>query len=282
MAFGKIFTTAFSIGSGGSGGVFGPSVVIGGAVGGAVGMAFHSLMPSVVDAPGAFVVVGMAGFFTAVSNTPISTIIFVSEMTDSYHLLLPSLLVCSVCYLLSRRFTIFRNQVRRPLDSPAHAGEFFLDLLARHTVADLMARVRPVEMIPEEMPFEAFKELFTRTNRHYFPVRDRFGRLSGIFSSTDIRSVLFSPEIGKLVVMRDIATPQVIVTRPSEDLNAVMRKFTARNIDSLPVTAEQDSGELIGMLDRRDVIAFYNQRIEELKKGEGIAARPETQGAEEH
>ena len=82
MAIGKIFTTAFSIGSGGSGGVFGPSVVIGGALGGAVGKTFHILIPTVVTNPGAFVIVGMAGFLTAVSNNPISTNIFFTAMTD--------------------------------------------------------------------------------------------------------------------------------------------------------------------------------------------------------
>jgi CIC family chloride channel protein len=121
LAIGKIFTTSFSIGSGGSGGVFGPSVVIGGALGGAVGKIFHLLIPSIVTHPGSFVIVGMAGFFTAVSNTPISTIIFVSEMTNSYHLLLPSLLVCSLCYLLSQRFTIFKNQVKSRVDSPENS-----------------------------------------------------------------------------------------------------------------------------------------------------------------
>ncbi|MBW1890952.1 MAG: chloride channel protein, partial [Deltaproteobacteria bacterium] len=124
LAFGKIFTTSFSIGSGGSGGVFGPSIVIGGAMGGAVGKIFHGIMPDVVNEPGAFVVVGMAGFFTAVSNTPISTIIFVSEMTNSYHLLLPSLLVCSLTYLASKKWTIFHQQVKSKIDSPAHAGDF--------------------------------------------------------------------------------------------------------------------------------------------------------------
>ena len=110
LAIGKILTTSFSIGSGGSGGVFGPSVVIGGAMGGVVGKIFHQIMPNVVTEPGAFIVVGMAGFFAGVSNTPISTIIFVSEMTNSYHLLLPSLLVCSLSYLASRRWTIFTTR----------------------------------------------------------------------------------------------------------------------------------------------------------------------------
>ncbi|MCP4722599.1 MAG: chloride channel protein, partial [Desulfobacteraceae bacterium] len=129
LAIGKILTTSFSIGSGGSGGVFGPSIVIGGAMGGAVGKLFHMLIPTIVTHPGSFVIVGMAGFFTAVSNTPISTIIFVSEMTNSYHLLLPSLLVCSLCYLLAQKWTIFENQVKSRIDSPAHAGEFMMDIL---------------------------------------------------------------------------------------------------------------------------------------------------------
>ena len=144
LAFGKILTTSFSIGSGGSGGVFGPSIVIGGAMGGAVGKTFHELIPSVVSEPGAFVVVGMAGFFTAVSNTPISTIIFVSEMTNSYHLLLPSLLVCSVAYLSSRRFTIFNKQVQRKIDSPAHAGDFFVDVLQSFKVKDILHLIKKV------------------------------------------------------------------------------------------------------------------------------------------
>ena len=101
-------------------------------------------MPGIVAEPGAFVVVGMAGFFTAVSNTPISTIIFVSEMTNSYHLLLPSLAVCSVAYLVSQRWTIFHRQVKSRLDSPAHAGDFFVDILQTIKVKDLMDQVREV------------------------------------------------------------------------------------------------------------------------------------------
>jgi len=219
----------------------------------------------VVSAPGAFVVVGMAGFFAAVSNTPISTIIFVSEMTNSYHLLLPCLLVCSVSYMLSRRWTIFHNQVKSRINSQAHAGEFFVDILQSIQVKDLMDRVTKVEMIPQRMPFLEFKRYFATTKQHYFPVMDDQQRLVGIFSSTDIRSVLFAPEIEHLVVVRDIATSDIIVATPADDLNTVMQKFTARNIESLPVVREDDHQVLIGMLGRRAVIACYNQRLQELK-----------------
>jgi CIC family chloride channel protein len=265
LALGKILTTSFSIGSGGSGGVFGPSVVIGGAMGGVVGKLFHALMPGIVTQPGAFVVVGMAGFFTAVSNTPISTIIFVSEMTNSYHLLLPSLLVCSVAYLASRRWTIFSRQVQSKVDSPAHAGDFFVDILQSIRVSDLMPRIRNVTLIPQEMRFLEFKRTFSETRQHYFPVVDENQRLMGIFSVNDIRGVLFSPDIEHLVVMKDVGRSDIIVTTPEEDLNTVLKKFTTRNIDSLPVVRADDHGILLGMLNRREVISFYNQQVGEMK-----------------
>jgi CIC family chloride channel protein len=265
LAFGKILTTSFSIGSGGSGGVFGPSIVIGGALGGVVGQVFHRLAPQVVAEPGAFVIVGMAGFFTAVSNTPISTIIFVSEMTNSYHLLLPSLLVCSVAYLAAQRWTIFHRQPKSRLDSPAHAGEFFVDVLQTIKVGDLADKIRPVNRIPQDMRFSEFKKMFAETEQHYFPVVNPERKLIGIFSINDVRGVLFSTEIEPLVVMKDIGTTNIIVTTPSEDLNAVMQKFTIKNIDSLPVVEEEDHQELIGMLSRREVIAFYNQQLAKRK-----------------
>lgn len=265
LALGKVLTTSFSIGSGGSGGVFGPSVVIGGAMGGIVGRAFHHYMPAVVTEPSAFVVVGMAGFFTAVSNAPISTIIFVSEMTNSYHLLLPSLLVCSVSYLAARRWTIFHQQLKSRIDSPAHAGEFFVDILQTFRVRDLMGQVKEVQLIPQDMTFSDFKHYFSQTEQHYFPVMGQNQKLVSIFSINDVRGVLFSQEIEDLVVMKDIGTSEIIVTTPSEDLNTVLQKFTVKNIDSLPVVDDDDPGVLLGMLGRREVIAFYNQQVQKSK-----------------
>lgn len=266
LALGKVLTTSFSIGSGGSGGVFGPSVVIGGAMGGAVGKIFNMFMPGVVTQPGAFVVVGMAGFFTAVSNAPISTIIFVSEMTNSYHLLLPSLLVCSVSYLISQKYTIFSKQVANKLASPAHAGDFFLDILETIKVKDLMPLVKKVDLIPQNMNFLEFKKYFENSEQHYFPVVDDDKRLTGIFSINDIRSVIFSSSIENLVLMKDIATSDLIVATPSEDLNAVLKKFTTKNIDGIPVVEEDDPQIVIGMLYRREVIGFYNEKVEQMKQ----------------
>ncbi|MEA3344016.1 MAG: CBS domain-containing protein, partial [archaeon] len=81
------------------------------------------------------------------------------------------------------------------------------------------------------------------------------------------RGVLFSSEIEKLVMMKDIGTSDMIVTTPSDDLNSVLKKFTEKNIDSLPVVQDDDPGILIGMLRRREVISFYNDQVQKMKMG---------------
>ncbi len=265
LALGKIFTTSFSIGSGGSGGVFGPSIVIGGAMGGAVGKIFHLFIPSIVTNPGSFVIVGMAGFFAAASNTPISTIIFISEMTNSYHLLLPSLLVCSICYLLCQKWTIFENQVKSRVDSPAHAGEVMMDILQTQKISDLRHLIKEVRCVNEDMPFSEFKKIFATTKQHYFPVINSSGDVSGIFSSNDVREVIFTTHIEQLVVMKDIMVTDLIHTTLSEDLNTVLLKLTQKNIDSLPVMDQNEAGSFIGLIDRRDIISYYNDHIKKIK-----------------
>jgi CIC family chloride channel protein len=266
LAIGKVLTTSFSIGSGGSGGVFGPSVVIGGAMGGVVGQFFHQLLPTIVTHPGSFVVVGMAGFFTAVSNTPISTIIFVSEMTNSYHLLLPSLLVCLTTYLLGRRWTIYEKQVQGKIDSPAHAGDFFIDILEAIHVDDLMDKVRKVGTVTEDMNFGEFKTFFCENHQHYFPMVDEQNKLIRICSINDFRGKLLSPDSDDLMSINQFCTEDMITITPAEDLNSVLTKFTIKNLDSLPVMENDDSEVLIGMLNRREVIALYNQKIKEMKR----------------
>ncbi len=261
LAFGKILTTSFSIGSGGSGGVFGPSIVIGGALGGVVGKLFHMLSPALISSPGSFVIVGMAGFFSAVSNTPVSTIIFVSEMTNSYHLLLPSLLVCSLAHMMSKKWSIFGCQVKNKISSPAHRGEFMVDVLQAIKIKDLIHLIKKVEVIPENMLLSDFKKIFSETKQHYFPVKDKNNRLIGVFSSTDIRSVLFSDDVDNLIVMKDIIQNKMIFATLSENLNTALIKFTQKNIDSLPIVKDDDYGILIGMLNRRELISFYNQQI---------------------
>lgn len=119
--FGKILATSFTVGSGGSGGLFGPALVAGSALGAATGLSLVSLFPTLDLHPGAFAMVGMAGFLAASVRVPIAAIIMVSEITGNHTLLLPSMWVCGIAYWLGHGWTLYRSQVRTRDSSPAHA-----------------------------------------------------------------------------------------------------------------------------------------------------------------
>src|SRR5262249_59856676 len=109
---------------GGSGGVFAPSMVIGGLIGGAFGYAPHEIWPTVMPQPGAFVLVGMGCFMGGVSRVPFASIIMVCEMAGSYDLLVPLMLANVVTFLLLRNHSLYEKQVKNPLEGPAHRDRF--------------------------------------------------------------------------------------------------------------------------------------------------------------
>jgi CIC family chloride channel protein len=266
IAIVKIATTSLTIGSGGSGGVFGPSMVIGGCLGGAIGRTFHTFWPEVVRQPQAYAIVGMAGFFAGCAHAPISTIIMVSEMTGDYKLLLPTMWVSTLCFLLCRRWTLYSKQLPSLLDSPAHAGDLLVDLLEGIRVSDVVRPLDGVTVIPEAMPLEKIIRVLTMTQQSYFPVIDSEGRMIGIFSANDLRAYLYKENVWQLAIARDIMIADVASVTPEDDLNTAMRQLTARNLDELPVIDPKEPGKLIGMLRHKDTIAVYNQRLMEHKQ----------------
>ncbi len=265
IALFKIVTTSFSIGSGGSGGVFGPSVVIGGALGGAVGKLFNLWWPSVVTQPGAFVIVGMAGFFSAVSNAPISTVIMVSELTGNYGLLVPAMWVCAIALLVSRRWSIYQNQVDTRFDSPAHYGDFVKDYLEEMYVRDIFNPDAEFQYVPESMTLREFVPIMTETDQQNFPVVDRDGRLTGIFSIADVRDILVERDLDNLIIIKELAETPVSTVSLNENLASTLRKFTEQEVDKLPVVDDEDATKILGMIRRRDVISSYYEKISALR-----------------
>jgi len=261
----KILTTSLTISSGGSGGVFGPSMVIGGCLGAAVGryfyQTFHSSHPNWVAEPQAYAIVGMAGFFAGCAHAPFSTIIMVSEMTGDYKLLLPAMWVSMLCFLLCRPWSLYEKQVPTRLESPAHRGDFIVDVLEGIRVADAYRKDRKLIFIPESMSLDGIVHTLAKTNQHYFPVVDQDDRMVGIFSSDDVRSWLYDDSIWTLAVARDVMVTNIVSVTPDDDLNTALQRFTALNLDELPVLDPNDEGKLLGMLRRKETIAAYNQSL---------------------
>ncbi|QDT36301.1 chloride channel protein [Stratiformator vulcanicus] len=266
VALVKILTTSLTIGSGGSGGVFGPSMVIGGCLGGAIGLAFQSVWPSLVTEPEAFAIVGMAGFFSGVARAPISTIVMVHELTGDYGLLPPTMLVSTLCFLLLHGQTIYVKQVPTRLDSPAHRGDFLVDILAGLKVDGIFRRDRPFMTIPESASLDDIVHRLAESHQHYFPVVDKNDEMIGIFSADDVRAYIFDSTLWKLANARDVMTTEFVSVLPDDDLNHAMRRFTALNLDELPVMDPIESTKILGFVRRKEAIAAYNRRLAEHKK----------------
>ena len=219
----KIVATGLTISSGGSGGVFGPSMLIGGMIGGAYGQLMASLLPIAHIDPAAFVLVGMGGFFAGVSKTPLTSIVMVSEMTGSYSLLVPLMLACGLNMAISRRWTIYEEQVPSPIDSPAHQGDFVVDVLDRIQVGDVAIRTEGIEPIAAATPFKRADPPGGRSSETLFPVVDGQGRLTGIFTLRDLRLALVGSEWGPLVLADDLATRPVLSVTPEDTLHTALR-----------------------------------------------------------
>ncbi len=261
----KILTTSLTISSGGSGGVFGPSMVIGGCLGGAVGVAFQEFGMDSIN-PGCFVIVGMCGFFAGAARTPISTIIMVSEMTGSYELLLPSMWVCGITFLLGHRHTIYVKQVPNRAFSKAHRGEFLVPLLQQIHVRDVLEAERQITTVKQNTPLAEVVQIVARTHDDYFPVVDANQRFVGIFSAHDLREHTFDDTIHHLAIAADFMTVQPITLTLDMDLHTALSQFGIKNLDELPVVDRNDETQLIGMLRRRAISRAYNVKLAELKE----------------
>jgi CIC family chloride channel protein len=267
LAGAKLLTTSLTIGSGGAGGAFAPSMVIGGCVGAAVGLLFYTVLPADFMPAGnepaviaVFGLVGMAGFWSSVAKAPISAVLIVCELTGSYHLLLPAMWTCAIAFLLSRKFRLFEAQVSSRKDSPAHLGDFAVDVLKDMRVCDILDDLQNFQTIEEGTSLQQILALKS-SRQAYFPVVSHAGRFAGIFSLNDVRTVLDTTEVWQLLVAADIAHRKVLTAHPRETLAEVANKFADTTYDELPVVADDDEGLLVGMITRRQLNNAYIKRV---------------------
>jgi len=266
LAVGKILATSFSISSGGSGGVFAPSLAIGALLGASVGQAAAVLFPNLGIHPACYALVGMGGFFSGVAKTPIASIIIVCEMTGSYGLLAPLMLVAVLHMLLAQNWTIYDTQVPSIVNSPAHAGEFVVDVLERMTVQDLMGSAREPILINQNTTLRKVLDIVSDADGYYFPVVDGDEKLVGIFSLTDVRRIFQQIEVADIVIVRDFMVDQVVRTNPAEDLNAALQRLNEYGLHEIPVVATEDETRVLAMLTRNNLSAAYSKRFKELRQ----------------
>ncbi|MGI6458215.1 MAG: chloride channel protein [bacterium] len=260
----KILATSFTVSSGGSGGVFGPSLFIGCMLGATFGQTFELYFPNVIQDPRSFALVGMVAFFSGISKVPISGLLMVTEMSQSYQLLVPMMLVASLTYVLTGRWSLYEEQVWSKADSPAHFGEYRTDVLAGMKVKEIEVR-HGFQVIPYNRTLRQILPVVMESSQNIFPVMNEKGEITGLFSIEELRALLLQEHVYDLIVAMDIATPEFDFATPEEDLHSVLRKMTKLTTDEIPVMDEQTL-QFKGVINRRDILNLYSRRLVEIEQ----------------
>ena len=273
ITLGKILTTGLTIGSGGSAGVFGPSMVIGGCGGGAIGLLFHHrLWPLAAPSQTACVLVGMAGFFAAAAKTPISTLVMVTEITGGYPLLLPALWVCVLAFLLSDRQLIYSSQVESRSRSPAHRGRFVREVLAGVRVEQLISREQHFFRLAPGDSLAVVVARFRESDYPILPIVNADGRLLGIVDLEEIGRMTQTPEMASLLVAADLAQSDIEPLTPGDELDLAMELFVENDLLALPIVDNRADRRVVGMIRRYEIAIAYLSYLHEADRRE--AKRP--------
>lgn len=242
-----IIATSFTISSGGSGGVFAPSLVIGGMIGGVLGKLLSIWMPTINQE--AFILVGMAAFFAGAAKVPIASMIMVSEMTGNYFLLVPLMMSCAIAYIVSGKWSIYENQVTNRVMSPAHRGEFSVDLLEEIEVGKVATK-EVVTVSPEDNLLHV-SNLISSTGHLAYPVISD-EKLVGIISYSDILKI--PHEKASSTKVKEIMSEKLTSCMPNETLAVALRRMDESEYGHLPVVDMRDREKLLGILSKRDLI----------------------------
>ncbi len=266
-ALGKILATSFTIGSGGSAGVFGPSMVIGGTLGAASGYLLQLVFPTLNLQPATFAIVGMAGFFSAAANTPLSTIIMVSELTGNYELLLPSMWVCTLSFLVARKWSIYQSQVFGRKDSQAHFGEYAYDILGSITVKEAFSEKRKFEIVTEEMLLGDLIMKFRNTSQRLFPVVNVNGRLTGTLNIEDVIR-MYAKESVSDKKAKDVMHKEMLKVSPNETIDETQHIMISNHVGEMIVVDDyEDPGRILGMIAASDIFRAYSKKLNLIKTG---------------
>nr|WP_321514541.1 chloride channel protein [uncultured Pseudodesulfovibrio sp.] len=260
LIFVKILASSITLGSGGSGGIFAPSLFLGCMTGGAFGFVLHSLLPAHTAMPGAYALVAMGGVVAGTTYAPITAILIIFEMTSDYSIILPLMLTCITATVMNstiERASIYTTKLlRRGIDIEAGRERHLLDHIV---VKEVMTR--DFVTIPASAPLSQIIWTFKTENAPYLHVVDGEGRLTGIISFRDIRTVLNEEGLLDLIIAHDLATRDLVTVTTDDTLQEALDKITDRGVSQVPVLTSGKEKKLVGTLTESAINAAYNSAI---------------------
>ena len=256
----KILATSITIGSGGSGGIFAPSLFMGAMAGGAFGAVAQYFFPSVAASAGAYAVVGMGAVVAATTHGPLQAILIIYEMTGNYKIILPLMITCIISCLVARRLcseSIYTFKlIRRGINI---RGGKEVNILSSMPVKNVMYHT--VEIVPESLHLRDFAERLPQSRSNNFVVVNDKEEITGVLTFLDYYDNLFREKINDRMVVKDIMTSDVVTVTIEDNLATALEKITAKDFSILPVVSPDDPLKMLGILTRRDILEAYDQAV---------------------
>jgi CIC family chloride channel protein len=263
----KILATALTIGSGGMGGVFMPSLFIGACLGGLVFTGADATIGASSHVS-AYVMVGMGAMFAASLRAPLTPIVMIFELTHDYALMVPLMFGCIIASFVARRVqheSLFEAQMREfGYDAAAATEEG--EVMRRGQVGQLM--VRPDHMLRETSSLDEVRRACSVEGVRTLYVVDDTGRVTGFIDATNVAARALAGDLSPDTVVRDLLMRgRPIMLFPEDTLAGAMLAFTRSGCSMLPVVDRDHL--LLGLLERDDLIAHYAEHVLQ-RRDEGV------------
>ncbi len=248
----KLAATVISYGTGSSGGIFGPSLYIGGMVGGSVGLLTQFMLAGSNTQPEAFSLVGMGAVFAGVVRAPVTSIVIIFEMTNNYSIILPLMIANIISYVVAAELSPTPIYDALLLQDGIH-----LPHTQRETLRQIEASAAMTKEVVTVSDHLSAAEAFQHVQHlpvifHAYPVVDRNGRIVGLFTLNDLKRALAAGR--GAAKLTDVVSRNLVHAHPDHTLDTVMLKLARKGVSQLPVVSRSDTSRLLGIITMDDVV----------------------------
>ena len=256
LIFVKAIATALTIGSGGNGGNFAPSLFVGSYLGFFVSRCLNML--HLTNLPESnFTIVGMAGILSGLYHAPLTAIFLIAEITGGYTLMIPLMIVSSISYAISKYFEPYSMDTKRL----AQSGKIFTydrdhNILTTIRTANLIEN--NFQKIAPDSTLGQLVEVIAKSKRNVFPITDPENNLLGIIILDNIRDIMFKNDMYDKVTAKELMTLPPATISPTQTMESVMKKFDETGAWNLPVT---DNGKYLGFISKSSVFTSYRSKL---------------------
>ncbi|UEG50279.1 chloride channel protein [Ferruginibacter lapsinanis] len=251
----KPIAAAITIGSGGNGGNFAPSLFVGSYLGFFFSKLINSI-PSIKIPEGNFTLIGMAGVLSGVMYCPLTAIFLIAEITNGYELFIPLMIVSSISFFIVKTYEPFSMETKKlAMDGEIFTHKKEKNILTSIQIDDIIQD--KYESICIDKKLKDLVEIIKHSEKNIFAVHDNKGRFAGIIELNDVKQKLFQPERFDKISVKSLMRKPPEVLRRGEDANTVMQKFDATQSWYLPVLEEDK--KFVGFISKTKLFSKYRE-----------------------